>query len=110
MTRWAGLLPSRSDTSRRDAWAIDVLALHSPLVGPSTIRPLADALDAVGWSTTVLDLRHSLTSPEAYIATVERAVGTVDVIIGHSGAGAFLPTIAANTDGISDRVHRRSRS
>ena len=38
-----------------------------------------------------------MASPEAYIAAAERATGTVDVIVGHSGAGAFLPSIAANT-------------
>jgi hypothetical protein len=80
-----------------DAERIDVLAVHSPLVGPSTVRPLADALDAVGWSTTVPDLRDAVSSPEAYIDAVGRAVDSVDVVIGHSGAGAILPVVAANT-------------
>ena len=78
-------------------WGIDVLAVHSPLVGPSTIRPLAGALDAVGWSTTVPDLRDALSSPEAYVDAVGRAVESADVVIGHSGAGAILPIVAANT-------------
>jgi hypothetical protein len=78
-------------------WGIDVLAIHSPLVGPSTIQPLADALDDVGWSTTVPDLRDALSSPAAYGDAVRRAVDSVDIVIGHSGAGAILPTVAANT-------------
>jgi hypothetical protein len=59
------------------------------------MRPLAEALDALGWSTTVPDLRDGLSSPEAYVAAAGHAVDTVDVVIGHSGAGALLPAVAA---------------
>ena len=43
------------------------------------------------------DLRSAVSSPEAFIAAAVRAAGTVDVVVGHSGAGALLPTVAANT-------------
>ena len=42
-------------------------------------------------------VRQALSSPEAYVDAVGGAVDTVDVVIGHSGAGALLPTVAANT-------------
>jgi hypothetical protein len=77
---------------------IDALVLHSPLVGPSTVRPLAQSLEALGYSTSVPDLRDALTSPDEYTAAAGRHVGTVDVLVGHSGAGAFLPQIAASTE------------
>jgi hypothetical protein len=67
------------------------------LVGPSTVSRLATALEARGWTTTVPDLRDALDSPTEFgLRAVERS-GSVDVVIGHSGAGAVLPVVADRT-------------
>lgn len=77
---------------------IDALILHSPLVGPTTTAALADALADRGWTTTAPDLRDSLNSPQAYVAAASGAADGVEVLVGHSGAGAFLPVIAHHAD------------
>ncbi len=70
--------------------------MHSPLVGPTTTRALADALADRGWTTSAPDLRGSLSSPQTFAAAAaaSQAGRDVDVVIGHSGAGAVLPVIA----------------
>lgn len=73
------------------------IVVHSPLVGPSTSQPLAEALRGRDWVVTAPDLRAGATSPDAFAAVVRHAVetaGPLDVVIGHSGAGAFLPALA----------------
>jgi len=77
------------------------LIVHSPLVGPSTVRPLAASLQQFGWATTVPDARPGVGSPASFRRHVASAAGDatgrlVDVLIGHSGAGAFLPVLAAD--------------
>ena len=74
------------------------LLVHSPLVGPSTLTPLAAALGARGNSVITPDLRGAAT----WTAFVERAVGSArsngfqpEVVVAHSGAGAVLPAIAS---------------
>jgi hypothetical protein len=74
------------------------LIIHSPLVGPSTVAPLAASLEALGWTTTVPDLRSMVASPELFGQRAVSAGDTADVVIAHSGAGAFLPTVAAATN------------
>lgn len=76
---------------------IRALIIHSPLVGPSTVQPLAAAMEALGWTTTVPDLRSAIASPARFGEGAASAVDTADIIIGHSGAGAFLPAVAAAT-------------
>jgi hypothetical protein len=71
--------------------------MHSPLVGPSSVRPLAKSLNKRGWSTIVPDLRDVIESPASFADAAVDGVGPVDVVIGHSGAGAFIPTIAERT-------------
>jgi hypothetical protein len=72
--------------------------VHSPLVGPTTTRALADALADRGWTTVAPDLRDSLRSPQTFAAAASRAAGTVEVLVGHSGAGAVLPVIAQDVN------------
>ena len=79
---------------RRGAdWYIRALIIHSPLVGPSTVAPLAAALEALGWTTMVPDLRSAIQSPTQFSQRAARAADATDVVIGHSGAGAFLPAV-----------------
>jgi hypothetical protein len=74
------------------------LILHSPLVGPTTTRALASALSEHGWTTVAPDLRNSLNSPLTYAAAATRAAANVDVLVGHSGAGAMLPVIGHDVE------------
>jgi hypothetical protein len=84
-----------SDGDRGDRLrAVDALILHSPLVGPTTTRALAEALADRGWTINAPDLRESLDSPQTYAAAASQAADNVGVLVGHSGAGAVLPVIA----------------
>lgn len=77
---------------------MSILLVHSPLVGPSTWAPVADALTALGHGVSVPDLRAAVKSgdPQMFIdAARERVSASTTVIAGHSGAGYFLPSIAA---------------
>jgi len=79
----------------RENREIDVHLVHSPLVGPATMKPLAAELAARRWRATAPDLRSSARTLGDFCAAAVRAVPTADVVIGHSGAGAVLPTVAA---------------
>jgi hypothetical protein len=99
MTRALSVIARRSRTVRADRLRrIDALILHSPLVGPTTTRALASALSGHGWTTVAPDLRTSLSSPLTYAAAATRAAANVDVLVGHSGAGAMLPVIAHDVE------------
>ncbi len=73
------------------------LLVHSPLVGPSTLQWLAQQLDVLGWTTVVPDLRNAIGSPQEFVAAA-RTVELAELVVGHSGAGAFLPLIAQGTN------------
>jgi hypothetical protein len=79
--------------------AVRFLLVHSPVVGPSTWRWVADALVIAGHEASVPDLVPAAVTGDP-AAFVERAVAQCSpaedvVIVGHSGAGAVLPAIAA---------------
>lgn len=85
----------------RDAtWVL----IHSPLVGPATLQPLADALRRQGRAATVPPLLTSAESPSPgwldSIASVGESLATTEaiVLVGHSGAGYLLPAIAKGAD------------
>jgi hypothetical protein len=70
---------------------------HSPLVGPASWRPVAAALVSAGHDAQVPDLRAACLTgePSAVVsAAVAATTGQPAVIVGHSGAGFFLPLIA----------------
>jgi hypothetical protein len=73
------------------------LLVHSPLVGPSTLLPLARQLEVLGWSTVVPDLRNAIGSPQEFVAAA-RPLELPELVVGHSGAGAFLPVVAQVSD------------
>ena len=59
------------------------------------MQPLATALDAHGWDTFVVDNRAAGESPSTFVAAAAEQIPWRDaVLVGHSGAGAFLPTLA----------------
>jgi hypothetical protein len=75
-----------------------VVLVHSPLVGPSTWKFVADELRNQGASVAVPDLRTAAECGDA-IAMVELAVAAVNIsepvtLVAHSGAGILLPLIA----------------
>lgn len=79
-----------------------ILLVHSPLVGPSTWEPTADLLRTRGFEVGLPDLTPAAAAPpplwRAFVdAALEGAAGLAGPIalLGHSGAGAFLPAIAA---------------
>ena len=70
--------------------------LHSPWVGPDTWTPVAHLL-----SGDVPDLRSFVVGHEPVERYVENAVEAAeraDVVVGHSGAGPFLPMVAEPAD------------
>lgn len=77
-----------------------LLLVHSPLVGPSSLRRLAEGARFRGHEVFLPDLTSVATadSPrwEAYASRAVASVGDLSVpiaVVGHSGAGAFLPAI-----------------
>ncbi len=79
-------------------WA-SLLFVHSPLVGPSSLRRLAEAAARAGHETALPDLTPMAASNrphEVYrdlAVEAARALTGPPVVVGHSGAGAFLPAI-----------------
>lgn len=76
------------------------LLLHSPLVGPSTLQPLASVLEQRGHLVLLPDLRgvvHDPT-PEWLVDAAVAAADGGDVVVAHSGAGAILPLVARRVD------------
>ena len=88
--------PSRASTraNRREDWSVRVLLIHSPLVGPASLHPLAAALEELGWTTRLPDLRAGVSPSPSRFASLAAGEPGADVVVGHSGAGAFLPTVA----------------
>lgn len=82
-----------------------ILLVHSPLVGPSSWTASAELLRARGFDVRVPDLTLVAQAPpprwsvfvDAAVAGAVALDGEV-VIAGHSGAGAFLPAIAARLE------------
>jgi hypothetical protein len=88
------MVPDPADVRVGADWCIHAVIIHSPLVGPTTVAPLAAALQALGWTTTVPDLRTANDSPEHYEQRAVAAADATDIVIGHSGAGPFMPAVA----------------
>lgn len=80
---------------------MSILFVHSPLVGPSTWATAAEAMSGEGFIVSLPDLTavENAHPPRvgAYVAAAadgaSRSSGDL-AIVGHSGAGAFLPAIA----------------
>lgn len=79
--------------------------LHSPLVGPLTLSPLAEGLIRLGHRAAAPDLRAAVTTAgidkrmveQPLSALTDHAPGDCEplVIAAHSGAGAYVPALAA---------------
>ncbi|XVS63178.1 alpha/beta fold hydrolase [Actinosynnema sp. CA-299493] len=76
--------------------------VHSPYLGPASMRPLADALAELGHPVVLLDLRVNVNAAPVhqrllgvFADAVEDAMVEGDlVLVGHSGAGPLLPAFA----------------
>ncbi len=75
--------------------------LHSPMLGPLSWRPTADALSAAGQPVAVPDVRAGLIHPPYLHSYVGAAANAVDqtgsgtaLLLGHSASGPLLPAIA----------------
>lgn len=78
---------------------MEIVLVHSPLVGPSTWRSVATELRNLGASVVVPDIREGAERGELS-AMVDIAVSSVGgatevSLVAHSGAGILLPLIAA---------------
>jgi len=77
------------------------MLVHSPLVGPATWQWVAEALRSSGHDVAVPDLREAAISgaPRAVVrAALQLTAEVPTILVGHSGAGFFLPSIAAGFD------------
>jgi hypothetical protein len=78
-----------------------IALIHSPLVGPATWRGVAVALASLGHEVELPDLREAARSgdPQQFVRTARSAISErSQVLVGHSGAGFFLPPIAAGLE------------
>ncbi|WP_235922196.1 alpha/beta fold hydrolase [Lentzea tibetensis] len=79
-----------------------VVLVHSPFLGPASMRPLADALAAQGWPVLLMDLQMTVNEAPvhqrligAFADALEDSLVTDDIVlVGHSGAGPLLPSFA----------------
>ena len=86
-----------------------LVLLHSPLVGPATLAPLASALRKLGHVVTVPRMHEAgFEGTPAWASWVDSAFEQVAalwagpiVLVGHSGAGPLLPVLA---DRLGERV------
>jgi pimeloyl-ACP methyl ester carboxylesterase len=83
-----------------------VVLVHSPFLGPASLRPLADALTEHDRQVVVLDLRVTVAAAPVHArmigsfadAVAEAGLTGPFVLVGHSGAGPLLPAFADALD------------
>ena len=83
-----------------------VVLVHSPHLGPASLRPLADALAADGIQSCLVDLRVTVSAAPVHQRLIGAFADAMDevelaepaVLVGHSGAGPLLPAFAAELD------------
>lgn len=79
-----------------------IVLVHSPFLGPASLRPLADALAGHGHAAVLLDLRPSVVAAPVHQVLLgvfadvlsDAALTGPVVLVGHSGAGPLLPAFA----------------
>ncbi|MBB3675423.1 hypothetical protein FHX36_001158 [Modestobacter versicolor] len=80
------------------------LLVHPPLLGPAVLGPLAAELRSRGNAVRVPDLRDAVRTAAGWpdrCTALAAAGGPADVVLGFSGAGVVLPSVAAAV-----RAHR----
>lgn len=75
----------------------EIVLVHSPLVGPSSLAPAAEALERRGFRTYTPCIEGSdvawRDAPSAVLAALPELSGPL--LVGHSAAGLLLPALAA---------------
>lgn len=86
--------------------------VHSPLVGPSSLAPLAAALRRAGWPVCMPSLEGIFddagTDRARVIARCARSLASVSgplVLVGHGGAGPLLPAIGDQLSEVIGHVY-----
>lgn len=84
------------------ASSVTVVLVHSPFLGPASVRPLAEALIARGVPAEAPDVRPGYLAPPVHQRLIGGFIDAIDalelpgklVLAGHSGAGPLLPAYA----------------
>jgi pimeloyl-ACP methyl ester carboxylesterase len=79
-----------------------VVLMHSPFLGPSSMRPLADELAADGVGVLLVDLQMTINEAPVHQRLIGAFADALEdagidgqlVLVGHSGAGPLLPAFA----------------
>ena len=84
-------------------WSL--LLVHSPLLGPSSWRPFATLASQLGYELALPDLTDVANAPQPRwkhfveaAASAGHELSRPTLVVGHSGAGVFLPEIARQLD------------
>lgn len=87
-----------------------ILLVHSPLVGPASLARLAAAATAANFRVALPDLTSLTDSDDPHALFCRLAVEAgremkaPPLIVGHSGAGAFLPAIGSTLGNVAGLV------
>lgn len=81
---------------------VTVVLVHSPFLGPSSMRPLADELASDGVAVLLVDLQMTVNEAPVHQRLIGAFADALDdsgvegplVLVGHSGAGPLLPGFA----------------
>ena len=81
---------------------VTVVLMHSPFLGPSSMRPLADELASDGVAVLLVDLQMTVNEAPVHQRLMGAFADALDdagvagplVLVGHSGAGPLLPGFA----------------
>lgn len=79
------------------------LLVHPPLLGPAVLGPLGTELRRRGHDVAVPDLRATVEVAEGWPerwTTSAAAAGPAEVVVGFSGAGVVLPSVAATVGAV----------
>lgn len=89
---------------------VSILLVHSPLVGPSSLARLADAAADADLRVSLPDLTSIAQSDSPHddfcrlAVDAGRTMNAGPLVVGHSGAGAFLPAIGSAIGSIAGLV------
>jgi hypothetical protein len=81
---------------------VTVVLMHSPFLGPSSMRPLADELASDGVTVLLVDLQMTVNEAPVHQRLIGAFADALEdsgvsgplVLVGHSGAGPLLPAFA----------------
>ncbi|PWK89090.1 alpha/beta hydrolase family protein [Lentzea atacamensis] len=81
---------------------LTVVLMHSPFLGPSSMRPLADELASDGVAVLLVDLQMTVNEAPVHQRLIGAFADALEdagvtgplVLVGHSGAGPLLPGFA----------------